>query len=445
MVGALVLLGAGLLLVTRVDYQLSGAVLVAPVLLIISLPLIEKAKADEPDPWVRRLFLLALIGMFLAALARYWFSFDYNGGRVDAAKYSRAALDIAEQFHDGVILPSLETDLVGNGFIILLTGAMFAVIGPSILGAFLIWAWIGFWGLYFCYRAFLVGLPNGDHRRYAVLIFFLPSMLFWTAAVGKEAWMMFSIGLSLWGAARLLSHQLGAFALLIAGVAATALVRPHIAILLYGALFISLLLRRSLATDRLGPVAKFALILLLVPGGFLLLNQAGSFLGVETFTPETVGSLLDDQAEATSDIGYSTFAAVRATDPATGARAAITVLFRPFPWEATNLQFLLSSLEGAMLAGLTALSLRRVGHVPYLLRDRPYVLLALIYLVGFVIAFSSLGNFGLLVRERIMVLPLLFVLLALPRRIRAGADEPESDSPSSRLDPDITAPAPAPR
>lgn len=444
-VGALAFLTVGIVLLTEVDYQLSGAVLVCPILVLVSLPLIDRAKKREPDPWIRRLFMIALVAMLLAALARYWFSYEYSDGRVDAAKYSRAAQDIAEQFRSGVVLPALAIDLVGSGFIILLTGTMYAVIGPSVLGASLIWSWLGFWGLYFCYQAFRIGLPTGDHRRYAVLIFFLPSLLFWTAAVGKEAWMMFSIGLTLWGAARLLSHQRGAATFLIAGMATTALVRPHIAILVYGALFIALLLRRSLATDRLGPVVKLALVLLLVPIGFLLVDQAGSFLGVETFTPNTVGELLDDQAQQTSDIGNSTFAAVRATDPSNALVAAVTVLFRPFPWEATNLQFLMSALEGMVLAGLTAMSAWRIGQAPSLLRDRPYVVLALIYIAAFVIAFSSLGNFGLLVRERIMVLPLLFVLLALPRRVKAGATSWNDGRPLRALAGGITSVGPAPR
>lgn len=429
--GALALLTVGLVLLSRVDYQLSGAVLVAPVLLLISLPLIDRAKKCEPDPWVRRLFIPALAAMFLATLARYWVSFDFYGGRVDAGKFSRAAFDVAEQFRDGVLVPTFDGELIGNGFIILLTGAMFAVIGPSILGAFLIWAWIGYWGLYFCYRAFRVGLPTGDHRRYAVLIFFLPSMLFWTGAVGKEAWMMLSIGLTLLGSARLLSHQRGALPLLITGMLATALVRPHITLLLYGALFIALILRRSLGSDRLGPVVKLGFIAVLIPLGFLILDQAGSFLGVDAFTPESVGDLLE-RAEQTSDTGNSTFAAVRATDPLSALAAAVSVLFRPFPWEATSLQLLMSAVEGMILAGLATLSLRRASIALFLLRNYAYVALALIFIATFIIAFSSLGNFGLLVRERIMVLPLLFVLLALPCRAKIPAEQSEELPPTTR-------------
>jgi hypothetical protein len=49
----------------------------------------------------------------------------------------------------------------------------------------------------------------------------------------------------------------------------------------------------------------------------------------------------------------------------------------------------------------------------YLLR-RPYVAMSTVYCVGFIIAFSNVGNFGIITRQRAQLLPLLFVLLALP-------------------------------
>ena len=36
------------------------------------------------------------------------------------------------------------------------------------------------------------GLPTGDHRRYALLVFFMPSLLFWPSSIGKESWMLFT-------------------------------------------------------------------------------------------------------------------------------------------------------------------------------------------------------------------------------------------------------------
>ena len=99
--------------------------------------------------------------------------------------------------------------------------------------------------------------------------------------------------------------------------------------------------------------------------------------------------------------------------------ALVTVLFRPFPWEATNLVILFSSVEGSLLVGFIALSWRRWRQAPRLMRRYPYLMLALMAILLFVIAFSTFGNFGLLVRERVMIFPLMLVPLCLARRTSA--------------------------
>ena len=45
----------------------------------------------------------------------------------------------------------------------------------------------------------------------------------------------------------------------------------------------------------------------------------------------------------------------------------------------------------------------------------PYVMFSLIYTLVFVYAFSAIGNFGILVRQRVQVYPVFFVLLALEK------------------------------
>jgi hypothetical protein len=45
---------------------------------------------------------------------------------------------------------------------------------------------------------------------------------------------------------------------------------------------------------------------------------------------------------------------------------------------------------------------------------RPYVLVCALYSLVFMYAFAALGNLGLITRERTLLLPFLFVLLAIP-------------------------------
>jgi hypothetical protein len=46
--------------------------------------------------------------------------------------------------------------------------------------------------------------------------------------------------------------------------------------------------------------------------------------------------------------------------------------------------------------------------------ERPYVILATVYSLGFLYAFAALGNLGLITRERTLLFPYFLVLLAIP-------------------------------
>jgi hypothetical protein len=65
----------------------------------------------------------------------------------------------------------------------------------------------------------------------------------------------------------------------------------------------------------------------------------------------------------------------------------------------------------------------RLMRLPKYIFQVPYVAYAASYTMMFVIAFSSIGNFGILTRQRTQVLPLMLVLLVLPYE-HAPAPEP---------------------
>ena len=69
----------------------------------------------------------------------------------------------------------------------------------------------------------------------------------------------------------------------------------------------------------------------------------------------------------------------------------------------------------------TALAMRRaIRH----LRRWPYVAFILVYAAGFVVAFASIANFGILARERVQLLPFFLVLLAMPGARRGPPTRP---------------------
>ena len=91
------------------------------------------------------------------------------------------------------------------------------------------------------------------------------------------------------------------------------------------------------------------------------------------------------------------------------------VLFDPLPINAHGSSQLIAAAENTVLLGLILASLRQLRIVVRASFARPYVLLCLVYSLGFMYAFAALGNLGLIERERTMLLPFLLVLLCIPR------------------------------
>ena len=196
----------------RADGDLWGALVVAPILVAITVPLARHAARLEDDPRMAQLIILALAAKLLGAVIRYYLIIDLYGSHSDAAVYATDGTRLAEFYRQGIFTGLyVPKRIPGTGFMHVLTGLVFAVTGPTRLGGFLVFSWFGFWGLYFFYRAFRVGVPDGDHRRYALLVFFLPSLLFWPSSIGKESWMMLALGVSAYGAARVLSSRPGGY------------------------------------------------------------------------------------------------------------------------------------------------------------------------------------------------------------------------------------------
>ncbi len=123
------------------------------------------------------------------------------GGGADSARYDDAGERISAALRAG--LPWVaHGPFPGTAFIEGFTGYVYLLLGPTLIGGFLFFSWLGFWGLLLFQRAFATALPDGDARRYALLVLFLPSLLFWPSSIGKEAWMTLALGLGAYGAAR---------------------------------------------------------------------------------------------------------------------------------------------------------------------------------------------------------------------------------------------------
>ncbi|HEV2068512.1 MAG TPA: hypothetical protein VGR26_01815 [Acidimicrobiales bacterium] len=412
--------------IERRTYDLWGGTLVAVALFVVSIPALRWLAHREPDRRIAKIACVALVLKLCGSLVRYAITFGVYDGVADAGFYHNAGAVLAESFRSGVFVVEVERGVVGTGFVSILTGIIYTFTGATKIGGFLTFSWLGFWGLYLFYRAFCLGCPDGDRRRYAYLVFLLPSLLFWSSSIGKEAWMTLSLGLVAYGAARLLRVLPGGFPVVGVGLVATALVRPHMTLVVVGALLVGYVLRRAPpSASLLRPVLKVAGLAVLVGAAVLAMTQAQRFLKVETLNPVTLESVLERTGEQTEQ-GGSAFEAEPVRSPLELPGAVLAVLFRPFPTEADNALSLVASIEGTLLLALFLASWRRVLRAPLLMLKHAYVAFACTYALLFIVAFSNINNFGIIVRQRVQLLPFALVVLALPLATKDQETLPEA-------------------
>jgi hypothetical protein len=339
-----------------------------------SLPVLAREARRGRHPHALRMLagaeLVKLGGAFIACRAIEW----RHPEGTDPDDYHTAGDQIATALRAGRLeeTPRLARSvpfdtrlpLAGTNAVRLITGCVYTATGPSKQNGFVVFSWLGFWGQLLFYRAFAAGIPEGDLRRYGQLVFFLPSLVFWTSSLGKEPLLVLGMGTGALGAARVTRGEVRAGVVLLAlGGAFTVWLRPHV-------LGIA---RKGLRKDLEEMTALTA-------------------QGETDFMPASPGG-------------------------AGGAlKIALTTLFRPLPHEARNPRALAAALESSLVLYLTA---RRAHAIAAGLRAaprRPYVAAAGVATAALTAVLGGVANFGLLNRQRAPTLPFYFVLLCAARR-----------------------------
>lgn len=422
------------LMFAAATYDTIVATILGPALILASLPALSRQAAREGD---RRLFWLLLIALMVklvfGAIGQQYVMKDAYGGVADAAGYYNRGLDLAQQFRYGNFELGPET-LIGTKFIDVVTGAVLAIIGSSQTGAFMIFSWIGYWGLFLLYRAFVIAVPEGRSRSYARLLFFLPTLVFWPSAIGKDAWMVLSLGVVAFGSARVLTgHTWRGLATTGLGLWMGGMVRPHVVAMAGVGLAAAYLVRRPRWELReLAPVAQAVSLIAVAIVAFIVVSRSNDFLresGIQN--PGDVSSSLG-RIYARTATGGSAFAPSILTSPRRAPAAVLTVVYRPILPDATNFQEGLAAIEGTVMLLFT------LARIPWIIaalrsfRRQPYVVLALVHTLLFVAGFSSFANFGLLVRQRSSLLPFFLVLLCVPPK-RKMLDQEDPIQPGTGL------------
>jgi hypothetical protein len=394
------------------SYDTWGGLVIAPVLVGVSIPLLLRFARRADDDAMAGIFIAALVFKLAGSLVRYFVVFSVYGGN-DSVAYHDWGVKLAPMIRSGDFAVKIPVRLIGTGFIEVATGWLYAITNPTIVGGYLVFSWLGFWGLYFFYRAFRIAVPGGDHRRYALMVFFLPSLLFWSSSIGKEAWMTFTLGIAAYGVARMLTYRRGGIVMLLAGLGGTIMVRPHVSLVVFLALSAAFILRPARRPSITSPLAKVGGLVLLALVGVVVLSQVQNFFGVKQLDTTGVESVLNRTTTQSSE-GGSQYQAETVSGPLGFLDATTAVVFRPWPFEAHNFMSLLASMEGVLLLALFVTSYRRLVALPRAMVKIPYVAFSVVFSLCFIFAFAAVGNFGIMVRQRVQLFPFLLVVLAIP-------------------------------
>ena len=336
------------------EYDAQGSLLVALGLaIVVGAFLIPRLVRGLHSSFLVKLLAVAFAAKMVGAMIRAWtgaYIYGYN----DVGRYNRIGEPIAKFIHHmdfDAIAPFLQ---IGTQFTMFYTGVVYALIGPTLYGGFLVFGFLSFLGSVFFYRAFLIAFPDSQHRFYGLLVFLYPSVLFWSNGIGKDALMALFIGLAALGSAILLRRgQFYGLIPLIIGLAGTATIRPHITGMLVLGMLAAFVLGKATAGYK--PLMVKMLILILGIGLVgIFTPKIMAYVGIDDLSVASTVEYYNYRQGTTGELqeGGSAFQAPSISDPFFVPKAFVTVLFRPFPWEANNLGALIQALDGALLVGL---------------------------------------------------------------------------------------------
>lgn len=388
------------------------------IVIVAVVPKVLYDLAIKPDDsrFPLSLFLLAFAVKLLGSVSRLWMLVDvYERG--DSMRYHQDGEYWATFFRQFDFSVVGDTVSRGTEAMSYLTALLYTIFPASLQGSFLLFAALAFIGSAFFYKAHRVAYPEIDPKFYRALVFFLPSILFWPSSLGKDAWIFFSSGFVAYGLAKFIRQRdLAGVIWMGFGMLLVGLIRPPVAAFMALALvmtyFIFFLRNTHSPHQILAPLI----------GGIVLVG-----LGIYTFqtslefmmTKKGLAGASWDAVEQyfyarqqTRYGGGSGYAPNLVLGIAGFIPATLAILMRPFIWEAHNPQALMSALEAMLWAGILWRQRKIFWHRLRNLTADPLVLFVLVYSIVMILSIATLGNLGLIARQRVQFLPFFFILFA---------------------------------
>jgi len=341
------------------------------------------------------------------------------------------ALLLQQKVHLPVAVIGAETS---TGSMSALAAWSFYLLGPSQYATSIVFAMFSLCGKIAIYRVFRSNLDPAFRVHAAIAALFVPSFVFWSSGLIKEAVAVAGFGWSLFGLHLWIreGRTVSGSAIIVAGAIPILLIKAYVLLPLAFAGGSWYYWARSLKRGRVRIRPSYlAVAAVLGIGGIVLIGY---------YSPEYALDNLTAQASALQQVGQlrglrggshftltgdvpTTLVGQLAYAPA----ALLTSLFRPSLFEAHNLLMLANAVETTAFTVLFAriLFTGNFGNVRRQIADDPFLVFCLVFVVAFGIAVGLAStNLGTLSRYRCPLLPFFVVLLLVlgkPLRARSTA------------------------
>lgn len=318
-----------------------------------------------------------------------------------------------------------ELDFYSRGFA-LSTGAVIffvqflkGLIGGSYLDYFMLFQTIGFCGIALLMRTFEeihLGLET-EQQPLVLLLLLLPSLQFWTGAIGKDAPLFFAACLSLWAAVNMRRRYIAmGFA-----VGLMVIVRPHIAFVAVVAVSMALLFEREFSRWT-----RAGLMVVALAAGAFAISTISSSLRLDLTDADSVSAFL----ESRDNISQSAAGGNTSVQGSFGLRL-FSLLMRPLFIDVEDVFGYIASTENVFLLAIYATLLARFGTVFALIRRSLFIRFAITFSIGIAIVLAlSYYNVGLGLRQRTMFLPGLLAVLVTLMALRSESREDLRTAPA---------------
>lgn len=266
-----------------------------------------------------------------------------------------------------------------------------------------------FWGQYLVFKVFAAHFPH-RRRLLVLLVFLIPPVTFWLSGIRPDAWIMVSMGLTLyyfhaWLSRRKIKHLL----VCLLGLIGLVIFRsPLLLVLLPG--MVAWLLAETL---RKRP----SLVFPIVYGVSVILFFASSLISPDT---NMLTYVVHRQQEFFSLKGNTVFE-LNALEPSipsffrTFPQAFVNTALRPFPWEARGALQWMAAIETFIVWLVVARSLLRGDRSIW--RNKPILWLAICFGLGIFLFIGYTVPFpGAIMRYKVIPELLLLVAVIMGKR-----------------------------